>query len=214
MASGSGSPSTLELDDSGERAGGETSPYSAACRRPVRSRWARTRLAPSTRNRKWHHAFRHSLEARSPHWALAGVALLVASALPACSSGPERSVEAYCTTLEQEQERILADFEGQMAAAEGTDDEFLGALMALGAGLGAIGELEIYADKLAEVAPEEIRVDVEAVATSIEEQNEAAKDAASDPLGALGSALIGSLMSAGSFQRVGEWTYEHCGQGF
>lgn len=146
--------------------------------------------------------------------ALAGVALLVALALPACGSGPERSVEAYCTTLEQEQERILADFEGQMAAAEGTEDEFLGALMAFGAGLGAIGELEIYGDKLAEVAPEEIRVDVEAVASSIEEQNEAAKDAASDPLGALGSALIGSLMSAGSFQRVGEWTYEHCGQGF
>lgn len=135
--------------------------------------------------------------------AVAAVLVLIS----ACGSG--RSVEAYCSVLEEHKTQYLERFD---EANEQLADETLeGFVSGLAGGMGAIGDLQQMWEELAEVAPEEIRADVETVRDNYADQLDLAEESATDPLAALGSALMGGLLSSGSWSRVDEWTAENCG---
>ncbi len=135
------------------------------------------------------------------------------SLLLACSNGPERSVDSFCSTMRSEKARILEQLEGAQAAASASDDEFAGVLLGLGGSLQALGELRTYFAKLSDVAPEEIRVEVEIVAEAMDEQLDSAGEAASDPLGSFGNALVTSLTTSGQLASVDEFARSNCGEG-
>jgi hypothetical protein len=139
--------------------------------------------------------------------AIAGV--LVVSA---CAGGnDERSVEAFCSMIRSEKERILDQFETTSSAGDG--DEFAEVLAGLGASIQGIGELRTYTRKLADVAPEEIRVEAELMAESMDDQLDAAQGAASDPLGALASTLFAGLSGSGPTSAVDDFARANCGEG-
>jgi hypothetical protein len=80
-------------------------------------------------------------------------------------------------------------------------------------GLGAMSAWVPMFDRLAKVAPDEIQSDVEHIRDSLKEQQSAAGQAIGDPLGALGRGLISGLMTMDSWQRVGSYVDQHCGDG-
>lgn len=145
-----------------------------------------------------------------PRGAIAAALLLAVGVIVSCSNGSERSVEAFCSTLRSEKARILDQFE---SASAPSGDGFADALSGLGASVQAMGELRTYFRKLERVAPDRIQTEVEIVAESIDRQFDAAKDAARDPLGAFGSALITGFTTSGQMQAVDRYARENCGEG-
>ena len=136
---------------------------------------------------------------------------LVADAI-GCSSGPERSAEAFCSTLRSEKERILGQLSDGQAAAEAQDDELVGMLTGLGASVQALGELRTYFGKLADVAPDEIRHEVEILEEEIGEQLDNAQNVADDPLGSLASAFVDSFSLSGQLSAVNDYAMDNCGE--
>ena len=136
--------------------------------------------------------------------ALAGLAL-------AACGGSERSTEAFCDTLASEKQRILSQFEANSNPA--TDDELVTTLAGLGASVQALGELRTYFEKLADVAPEEIRAQAEIVAEQYEKQFDDLQDAASDPLGGLAAGLVNSVAVSGQMNAVHSFARANCGEG-
>ena len=135
------------------------------------------------------------------------LALVVAGAgLVAC--GSTRSVEAYCTAMEKHKARYLQAM-GQ-ANSEISGGDVGGALTGLAGGVAAIGDLSQMWDELADVAPEEISADVAKVRDSYADGLAASKNSMSDPLGAIGSQLIGGMLASGSMSRVDAWTRQNC----
>ena len=131
----------------------------------------------------------------------------------ACSSGPERSVESFCSTMRSEKARILDQLKDAQNATAAGNDQLASVLLGLGGSIQAIGELRTYFAKLSAVAPEEIRVEVEIVADAVNKQLDAAGDAASNPLGSLGSALVTSITTSGQLNAVNEFAKSNCGEG-
>ena len=80
-------------------------------------------------------------------------------------SKPTRSVEAFCSTMNSEQERILAEFDANNG--DGHIDDFSEAMAGMLASVQALGELQVYFQKLAEVAPPEIQTETQLVADKI-----------------------------------------------
>jgi len=136
------------------------------------------------------------------------VGVLVGSA---CTGDGERSVEAFCSMIKSEKERILDQFDASSSAGDG--DEFGEVLAGLGASIQGIGELRTYTRKLAAVAPDEIRVEAELMAESMDDQLDAAQDGLSDPLGALGSSLFAGLAGSGPTSAVDDFAWANCGEG-
>lgn len=145
---------------------------------------------------------------RRGRWTLVAAFLLVCSG---CSS--DRSTEAFCRTLESEQERILDEFDRDLEAAESLDDPLLEVLATAATSLQALGELRSYTEKLAAVAPAEIQVDAELMAEGVSKQFEAMAEAPGDPLGALFGGLVDGLTYAGPTDRVNRFAIESCGRG-
>jgi hypothetical protein len=85
-----------------------------------------------------------------------------------------------------------------------------GALTGLAGGVAAIGDLTQMWDELADVAPEEISADVAKVRDSYADGLAASKNSMSDPLGAIGSQLIGGMLASGSMSSVDAWTRQNC----
>lgn len=142
----------------------------------------------------------------SPHrLAAASLALL---AVVGCGSG--RSVDAYCDTfygVGQEFRQRLIDTQ-----AEGDP---VGTLVQL---LAVPRDLAVFFGKLADVAPDEIRSDVETVRDLYQAQADGLGDDAADLFGGPASALggiAGDLMSAlavaPALQRIDSWTTQQCG---
>ncbi|NND02619.1 MAG: hypothetical protein HKN91_07515 [Acidimicrobiia bacterium] len=144
------------------------------------------------------------------------MSVATASAVLMSSCGGGRSVDAFCSTLENEQERILEQLETNQAnaqdlSAQGND---LAAAFTSLAGVGvALGDLATYFKSLSAVAPAEIQDDVEVVAEEYDKQLDDAGSAASNPLGAIGSGIVSGFKTAGPLQRVDSFARENCGQG-
>lgn len=112
--------------------------------------------------------------------------------LTGCSAG--RSIEAFCNTMEEHKEAYLE----QMDAAQGAG---LGGLLTA---VSAVGDLKTMWKELAEVAPEDIRSDVESVSETWQKQEDNA--ASGDWLASIATGLLNS----GSMSRVDSYVRENC----
>lgn len=129
----------------------------------------------------------------------AAMSMLLTGGLTAC--GPTRSVESYCDVMAEHKDRFVT------ATQEAATTDPISSLATL---ITTMGDLNRMWEEAAEVAPEEIQTDVEAVREAWAQQLETAEKMASDPLGGLASSLMTGMISAGSMQRVDAYTAENC----
>lgn len=125
---------------------------------------------------------------------------LVVLALASCTT---RSIEAFCSELDEG----MAELYARASDAEGQDNPFAGLAIVMG----SLGEFQLLLNRLADVAPSEIREDVEVTRDVMSRQLDVGS-AASDPLGALAGSLGDSFMHQASFERVDRFARQHCGQ--
>ena len=141
--------------------------------------------------------------------ALLTLALSVCTA--SCSDGT-RSPAAFCSTMRSEKRRILEQFESIQDAGEQSGDALVVVIAQLGGSIQAYGELRTYFAKLGEVAPEEIRAEVEIVRDSLSDQIDRAGDAVSDPLGAIAGGIFSSIATSGQLEAVNNYALNNCGE--
>lgn len=133
-----------------------------------------------------------------------GSVLVVLAALAAVFAGcTTRSIEAFCSELDAGMEELYA----RGAAAESQENPFAGFAIVFG----SLGEFQLLLDRLADVAPSEIRADVE-VTRDVVSRNLDIGSAAADPLGALVGSMGDALIHQPSFDRVDRFARQHCGQ--
>lgn len=120
------------------------------------------------------------------------VSLLLTVLLTGCVGGEERSLEAYCNTMAKHRDSYLT-------AMNNTGD-----LTGLLGAAGAIGDLKIMWQEMADVAPNDIRVDTEAVRDSWIKAEDAA--ISGDFQALLGTALFNS----GPIERVDAYIIANC----
>lgn len=132
--------------------------------------------------------------------ALLVAVLLLVTSLVGCTT---RSTESFCSELDAGMEELYA----RGAAAERQENPFAGFAIVFG----SLGEFQLLLDRLADVAPSEIRSDVE-VTRDVMSRNLDIGSAASDPLGALVGSMGDSLMHQPSFDRVDQFARQHCSQ--
>lgn len=127
------------------------------------------------------------------------MSVLLTGLLTAC--GPTRSIESYCDVMLDHKDRFVS------ATQEASTVDPISGIVTL---IAAMGDLNRMWEEAAEVAPEDIQTDVEAVRDAWAQQLETAEKMASDPLGGLASSLMTGITSAGSMQRVDTYTAENC----
>lgn len=135
--------------------------------------------------------------------ALAAFTALAATLIAGC--GGARSVEAYCGVQNEYKDRYLESMELATAQLEGED--FLNGLVN---GASAIGDLNNMWKEMAEVAPDEIQADTEAVSEYWSELSETSDELLSNPLGGLTQVLTGAFALAGPLTRVDEFVRANC----
>lgn len=108
------------------------------------------------------------------------------------------SEEAFCNEVDE----IAAESAAQASEfAEMPEEDTLGGLIFL---FQALGDVQVYVDRMLEVAPDEIRSDMEVVAESIQPV------ASTDPI-EIALALFEAYSHQNSFERVDAYSAEHCG---
>lgn len=135
---------------------------------------------------------------------------LCAVVITSCSNVEARSAERFCSTMLAEKSRIRAQFDA--LADSNTGDNFLDVIGGLSASIQAIGELRTYFNKLAAVAPDEIRHEAEIVAQQYDHQLENVQNAMSNPLDAAVSAVVGSITISGQVNSLDRFARQHCGE--
>lgn len=138
-----------------------------------------------------------------------GIGLILCLSLAACS---QRSTEAFCATMRSEKARILNNFNLSVQAADASGDDLVSVMSKLGASVSALGELRVYFNKLAKVAPDEIQTEVEVVAELMDKQLAAGTNV-SNPLGALAGSVMTGLQMQGPLNAVDGYARTHCGEG-
>jgi hypothetical protein len=116
--------------------------------------------------------------------------------------GPERSAEAYCRTWQEEGERLHAQW-----SRSGSSGDIAGSLTTL---MGAPEDLAHFFDTLADVAPDDIRPDVERYRDAWSEVAGNLGDNAANPLYALMAQASVALRAKGAEDRIDAWTRSHC----
>ncbi|CAN5160779.1 hypothetical protein BH11ACT4_BH11ACT4_24570 [soil metagenome] len=124
---------------------------------------------------------------------IAAIAGIVSVGLVGCSS--ERSVEAFCGVLVDGRDQY---FQATSASSSGTLGDLIDTASAL-------ADLQRMWNKLAEVAPEEIRGDAEAVRDAWKQQTDAAVD------GNWAGAVVGAIANAGPIGRLDQYARNNCG---
>lgn len=120
--------------------------------------------------------------------------LITATAFLSACSGTNRSVEAFCSTMDTHKTRYLE----QMSAAQS------GGLGGLVTATSAVGDLKLMWRELADVAPSDIQTDTEAVRDAWEKQEDNA--AQMDWKAAIATGLLNS----GSMSRVDTYVRTNC----
>jgi hypothetical protein len=138
-------------------------------------------------------------------WWIAAVSFLALIAGVSLSyvGGPERSVASYCQTWQTEGQKL----HDRWAAQTQGNDDLLGSVATLA---GAPQDLADLFDKLAEVAPEEIKADVERYRDAWQQTADNFGEHAIDPLRFLGLQLTVAMQSKGAETRIDNWTSTHC----
>ncbi len=145
--------------------------------------------------------------------AIIGLVAAIACAA-ACASGPERSTASFCRTFEREAVALHDKYSAEAAAVDPEGDPLGSLFTATGSLLEAQGDFVVLFDRLGEVAPDDIRPDVEAVHDAFAQQAAAVRGAGSDPLGAIVGGLLAGLQSTGSFDRVQAYIDGNCDLSF
>ena len=134
---------------------------------------------------------------------------VVLGALLVSGCGSSRSPEAFCAAIDKHKERFLSAMSSaQKSLDSGTTDGFIGGAVQ---GAAALGDLQRMWEDLADVAPEDIQHDAEAVRDGYAKQYEAAEKMASgDVVSALTGTLMNGVVMIGPLQRIDTFTKEHC----
>jgi hypothetical protein len=131
--------------------------------------------------------------------------VVVSVVLAGCGGGTSRSVAAYCSYFYGEGTQLRDRFI-KSSSADGKDP-----FAALSSVFADLPEAANFLHQLSLRAPEEIAPEVQVLAKALENVAAQSGSSASDPLGALGSALVGGVETAGAEQRVNAYTLQHCG---
>ena len=120
--------------------------------------------------------------------------------------------EAFCEVLEDEQARILDQFDA--AGGNNEIDSLESTLMGLGASVQALAELNTYFRNLPKVASSEIETEAELVADGYKKLLDDAKESAAsrDPLGGIVRGAFGSLQMSGPLNELGNYARDKCGR--
>lgn len=131
------------------------------------------------------------------------MALAVASivGLVACHDGSTRSVSAYCKTFFEYGKQLRAEYQG----AQNSD-----LLTQAAKAIEAPQELATFFSRLDKVAPSDIEPDIAVIRNAFQKESDNLGPAAANPLAGLITNLLTGLTSTGSWQRVNDWTDEHC----
>ncbi len=121
--------------------------------------------------------------------------------------GQSRSVESFCETYQNEKTAYLERYGGGVTSTGDDLTDVFNGILTLGS---AMGDVIIIFEKLADVAPDEIAPDVEAIHESLERQRDSAGSL--DPIEILGTGLTSAIMTGGSWQRVSDYIALNCEQ--
>ncbi len=141
------------------------------------------------------------------YWRLVFLGALFLGAV-ACSAG--RSTEAFCDTFNSETERLAEKYRVQAAEISELQDPLFEVFAGMGALLEAQGDQVVMLERLADVAPEEIRHDVEAIRDSAKQQLELTQAAAGNPIASLFGGLAAGSQSLGSARQVDAFLIQNC----
>lgn len=121
------------------------------------------------------------------------------------TAGPSRSAAAFCNVYFQQKHQYLATY-----ASRSYQNDPLGGLLNA---IGAMSDWVPIFEKLDAVAPPSIEPDVANVADSLKQEQQAAGQEFSNPLGALGSSLTAALMSSASWDHLDQYVRQQCNGG-
>lgn len=129
-------------------------------------------------------------------------------------TGDDRSPEAFCKTYWEQKKQFVDKYNERAELSDqiSEKDEFAGVLVALESGIESMGDAVIIFDHLADHAPDDIGPDVEAIRDALKKNNESAGDTLDNPLSGLANGLMLGLTTMGSWDRVGKYVVEHCGE--
>ena len=138
------------------------------------------------------------------------VAMIIVATVvgPACGQG--RSVEAFCSTLASETQRLSDKYEARFDAVDAEANPLGSLLVGVGSLAEGLGDAVVLYDRLERVAPEDIQPEVAAVRDGLQQQVDALSNSAANPLGALGAGLFGGLAMQGSATRVDAYVAQNC----
>lgn len=139
---------------------------------------------------------------QGPGRRLAGFAFsiaLVAVVVSGCGS-PAPTTAGFCKVYHQQENEYLRQY--GTPAGNG-----LGDLVQM---VGAISDWVPIFEKLDQAAPPSIEPDVKNILDSLKQQEQAAGQEASDPLGALSAGLLAGLMASASWQNLSNFVSQHC----
>ncbi len=138
-------------------------------------------------------------------WTAALIAALVLVASSCGGSG--RSTEAFCSTYQTEQQRLMEKYQGRADLIE-EQQPLVGLFAGVGSLIEAQGDFVVLLDRLEKVAPEEIAPEVAALRDAAQEQTDAL---ASGDLGRMAFGGLVTLMQVqGSAERVDRYIVGNC----
>jgi hypothetical protein len=133
----------------------------------------------------------------------AGIVVLVAVAGSGCGSTPRTAAE-FCQVYHQQEQQYLARY-NKSSPSEPLQD--------LANVIGAMSDWVPIFQALDQAAPPAIEPDVQNVLDSLKQEEQAAGNEFSNPLGALASGLEASLMSTASWDDLDQYIQQNCTSG-
>lgn len=128
--------------------------------------------------------------------------------------GPTRSAQSFCKVYWQQKHAYLAKYDQRSSSLQklSSTDPLAGTFGALGSSLEAVGDVVVIFDKLDKVAPDDIEPDVAAIRDALKKSVDDSGGALSDPLGTIAGNLALGLSTLGSWNRVGDYVVDRCGE--
>lgn len=115
------------------------------------------------------------------------------------------SEDEYCAVVD---EIIAASRASQQQFEDIPEDDTLRGLIFL---LGAVGDLQIYVQRLGDAAPPELQPDFEAITGDMDTQLPSNPTDPMALLGIIASSLVNGALHQNSYTRIDQYTQDHCG---
>jgi len=136
--------------------------------------------------------------------AAAALAVTTAISVAGCGSGQPKTAASFCQVYQQQKSQYLSKY--------GTTDNGGDGLAALGQLVGAVSDWVPMFQALDAAAPPDIEPDVHTVLDSLQQQEQDAGKEVTDPLAGLASGLMSGLMATSSWNDLGTYITQNCGQ--